>query len=176
MSKQKKLIATVVVVAILLMGIGYALLNATELTIGGTATATADQENFKVYYTGTVTPADDENVEVDVENGNTHADVTITGLSAKGDSKHAILEIINDSNGIVAESVVVKAESVGDSNDYITIDVEMCDEAGTPTTVTDLAVEDTTYVKVTATLEATPTEEDVTVDITATLEATPKAN
>ena len=44
-----------VLVAILLLGIGYAVVSAVTLTINGSGSITADQANFKVHYTGDVT-------------------------------------------------------------------------------------------------------------------------
>ena len=174
MSKQKKLIATVVVVAILLMGIGYAALTATTLTIGGSATATAEQDNFKVYYTGVATKSTDANVAVAVASEDTHAEVTITGLTAAGNKEYAILEITNASNGVDAESVVVTTDGVDSA--YFDIEAEMCDASGNAISDNSLAVGAKTYVKVSAELLKTPTGEDVSTTIDVLLTATPKAN
>ena len=174
MSKQKKLITTVVVVAILLMGIGYAALTATTLTIGGSATASALQDNFKVYYTGNATKSTDANVAETVASEDTHAEVTITGLTAAGDSEYAILEITNASNGVDAESVVVTTD--GTDSAYFDIEAEMCNASGAAITDNSLAVGAKTYVKVTATLLKTPTTDNVSTTIDVTLTATPKAN
>lgn len=60
MNKRKKIILVVILLAVLLMGIGYAALANVTLTINGKATATVDQENFKVYFTGENTKKSDE--------------------------------------------------------------------------------------------------------------------
>ena len=44
-----------VLIAILALGIGYAVVSAVTLTINGSGSITADQANFKVHYTGDVT-------------------------------------------------------------------------------------------------------------------------
>ena len=43
-----------VLVAILALGIGYAVVSAVTLNINGSGTITADPDNFKVHYTGEV--------------------------------------------------------------------------------------------------------------------------
>lgn len=54
MKRENKLIITVILFAILLMGIGYASLANNILSINGEVTATANQDNFKVHFTGEV--------------------------------------------------------------------------------------------------------------------------
>ncbi len=68
MNKQKKVILGIVLLIVLFMGIGYAAITNVELSITGRATATANQENFKVYFTGenTVKSNNDSSVETAV--------------------------------------------------------------------------------------------------------------
>lgn len=174
MKKQKRVIMGVIVLAILLMGIGYAAYEATELTIGGTASATAKQENFKVYFTGESTVVSTEdNVEVAVTAETTTANVTITDLSVKGDTEHAILQIKNGSVDIDATSVNVTAE--GTDANGIDIEAVMCNANGEEITDYSVASGAFTYVKVSATLTETPTE-NVSATIDVTLTAEPKNN
>lgn len=174
MSKQKKIITIAILVVILLMAIGYAALTNTELTISGTASATAVQDNFKVYFTGanTVKNPNTNAVEVTVTAQATTATVNISGLSTSGDAAYAILEIENGSNGVDAESVEVTTQAT----DTTMFDVEatMCDDKGTE--ISNYAVNsgEKTYVKVSAKLLKTPTK-DETANISVVLTATPKA-
>lgn len=175
MNKQKKITLGVIILAVLLMGVGYAAITNVTLTINGKATATASQENFKVYYTAensTVTN-EAEGVEVSVTAKAQNATVNFSGMTTKGDSKQAILEIENGSNDVDASSVNVKAEATGTSTEIIKVSSEMCDKDGNAIADYAVASGEKTYVKVTAELLQTPTE-DVETTITATIEAVAK--
>lgn len=171
---NKKIIIPLII-AILLIGIGYAAISSTKLTINGTASATADDTNFKVYFTANnTTTSNSTNVTTTVTAKDTTATVNISGLTKKGDSEYAILEIENGSNDIDASSVEVTAQ--GTDTSIIDIDVVMCDSAGTAISGTNAVASGAkTYVKITATLLQTPLE-DCSTDITATITATPKTN
>ena len=175
MKKQKRLIVGVIIIAILLMGIGYAALANTTLTISGTAEATASQENFKVYFTGenTIKNPNTTDVSVTVNNGEQNATVNMTGLTAKGDTAYAILEIINDSNDVNAESINVTSSQT--DTEFFDIEAVMCESDGTPIEDYSVASGNKTYVKVSATLLQTPTE-DVNTSINITITAVPEAN
>lgn len=172
MKKQKTIIAGIIILAIILMAVGYAALSGITLTINGTASATAKADNFKVYFTGNATKSKEANVETSITAKAITATVNISGLTTIGDSEYAILEIENGSNAIDAESVQVKTS--GTDTSIIDVEVQMCDSTGK--VITDYAVASgaKTYVKVSATLLKTPTS-DVSTSITATIEATPKA-
>ena len=83
--KQTKIILGVCIFAIIIMAIGYANLTSTSLTITGSASSTAEQTNFKVYFTGanTVKTPNDNSVEVIVIAEETGAEVNFTGLKQK---------------------------------------------------------------------------------------------
>lgn len=156
------------------MAIGYAALTNTTLTITGTAAATADQENFKVYFTGENTVKEpNADVSVTVNNGEQNATVNITGLSAKDDTAYAILEIINNSNDVNAESINVTTSQTDTS--FFDIEAVMCEDDGTELSDYSVASGSKTYVKVSATLLQTPTE-DVDTTISVTITATPETN
>lgn len=174
MNKQKKIIIGVILVAIILMGVGYAALTSTTLTITGTASATAAQDNFKVYFTGenTIKNPDNSDVEVTVTPQATTATVSISGLSKKGDTAYAILEIENGSNDVDAESVQVTTQDTDTA--IFDIAAIMCDQSGQTISNYEVASGAKTYVKVSATLLQTPTT-DANTTISVTITATPKA-
>lgn len=93
------------------------------------------------------------------------------GLSKKGDSAYAILEIENASVDIDAESITVTTNAT--SNDMFNIDVIMCDAEGNA--ITDYAVPagGKTYAKIFAELLKTPIN-DENATISATITAVPK--
>ena len=179
MSKQKRLIIGVIAVAVVLMAVGYASLAGTPLTITTTAGASANAENFKVYFTGenTVKSSEVENaIDVVVSNGATAATIDFKkalGLDTKGETAYVILEIENGSEGIDAETVNVTTDGT-DTNifDFTTI---MCDKNGEAISDYGVDVGEKTYVKVTVKLKTSPTD-DTQTTTTVTLTATPKAN
>lgn len=171
LNKQKKITLIVIIIAVLLMGIGYAVISNITLTVNGKASATVDSENFKVYYTGVSSKKTEENAEVTVTSGSTTATVNFTGLTTKDDEEYVILEIENGSNGIDASSINVTAS--GQDNTVIKVDTTMCTQDGTAITDYAVASQAKTYVKVAAKLLQTPTS-DVETTITATITAVAK--
>lgn len=172
MNKKNKVIIGVILVAILLMGIGYAALGNETLTINGTASATANQNNFQVYFTGANTVENpDAQVTATVTAKTKTAKVDITGLTTVGDSAYAILEIENGSVDINASSVEVTAE--GKDTDYFDISAVMCDNSGATITDYSVAPGAKTYVKVTAELKKNATTE-ISTDIAVTVTAVPE--
>ena len=176
MSKQKGLIVGVILVAIILMAIGYAALGETGLTINGKAQASANTDNFKVYFTGANTvksTPDSEFIEVEAVEESTTATVNFLkglGLDTAGQSAYAILEIKNGSNEIDASSVNVTTNAV--DTEIFDFDAVMCDSTGG--TISDYAVAsgETTYVKVSVKLLKSPTD-DAEASMTVALTATP---
>lgn len=160
--------------AILLMGIGYASLANNILSINGEVVANANQDNFKVYFTGIVpTTYSSENYIVIEANSvalSQTATVNILGLTKRGDSGYALLEIENGSNGIDAE-ITVTAD-ITESNMF-DIDIIMCDKEGTSITDFSVASGQKTYVKVFAELLKTPTDLQKAT-ISAKITAVPK--
>lgn len=173
MHKQKRIIFIIILLAVILIGIGYAALSNVTLTINGKATATPNDENFKVHFTGqntkTSNTEDITNVDVSVTAQATTATVNFSGLIKKDDTEYAILEIENASNDVDAKSINVAIETTG-STSIIEATAIMCNADGTATSNYFVASGNKTYVKVSATLLQTPTE-DAEINITATITA-----
>lgn len=175
MNKQKKVILGIILLIVLFMGIGYAAITNVELSITGRATATANQENFKVYFTGknTVKSSNDSTVEITVAEKSQTATVNFSGLTTRNDERYAILEIENASADIEAESITVTATST--DTETFEVNAVMCDASGNAISNFAVANGAKTYVKVSTKLLKTPTN-DVNTSITATITAVPKSN
>lgn len=175
MNKQKKILLFVILLIIVLMGIGYASLTHNTLIISGTATASADNSNFKIHFTGEVpkTYSSKEYITVDAKPNtrSTTASVNILGLSTKDDSAYAILEIENESTDIDAESIAVTTNAK--SSDLFEINVIMCDIEGNEITDCGVLAGQKTYAKIFTKLLKTVLDNEV-ANISATITATPK--
>lgn len=174
MNKQKKVILGIILLIVLFMGIGYAALTSVTLTINGDAKAVANQENFKVYFTG-VSSVSINTVNVAVSEKSTSANINFNNFTSKDEEKHAILEIANDSTDIDAESVTVTVNST--EKDMFEVTTVMCDKDGN--VVSDpnpVAAGGKTYVKVSTKLLQTPVNDEHAASITATITAVPKTN
>ena len=103
-SQNKKAIQTslFVLIAVLTLAIGYASISVINLTIFGNVTASANQENFKVYFVPTPdTPSLTGNVTLTgsatINNeDNTEAYFNVSELTKKGDYTIATSTIINN--------------------------------------------------------------------------------
>lgn len=169
MNKGKKVTFVVMLLAVVLMAVGYAALSNVELEIGGSASAIADDANFKVWFTGVNTKTSSAKATVAVTAQATEATVTIEDLITVGAEEYVILEIENASTDIDATSVTVTTNE--ESTEYIGINAVMCEADGTEVTgANPLAVSGKTYVKVSAKLLQTitsPKSTNINVIVTA---------
>lgn len=176
MNKQKKGFLTIIMLVTMLMGIGYATINAKTLTITGKVGTVASQDNFKVVFTGNVTESDEEGtmVEASATNGATTATLNFNDLTKSTDGGYAIFEILNDSDGIAVASIT--ATAAGSSSDIISITATRCDEDGNVVAdETEIAAGAKAYVKVSVSLSQAPTAtNENAAQISVTITATPK--
>ncbi|MBR3613566.1 MAG: hypothetical protein IKL55_00070 [Clostridia bacterium] len=163
MKNKKLLVGIALLIVVLVIGIGYAAITG-SLTISGTATATADDSNLKVQFTGVTNPATTtDGVTATATEGSTSATLNVTGLTTAGQSKTATYTIANNSDELKA-LVDVKTEEITNTG-FFSIDATVAN----PTT--ELEPGDETTVTVTVTLNKTPIEE-VSGTINVELEAT----
>ena len=161
MRKTSKIIVTVVIIAIILLGIGYAAIQNITLTIAGTAAADPSQANFKVMFSGTPTVSDETYVAAAITD-DINATMNINGLTKKGESVSATYIVQNVSNDISAD---LKLATTNSNTEFFTLKSEVGKVsliAGEATTVT-LTVE----------LTKTPIQESVNATIGLQLEAMP---
>lgn len=113
MNKKRTFIVVGILLATILLGVGYAISNET-FTISGSASATATDSNFNVYLTGTPTKSDETNVEASITDDLT-ATITVKNLVSVGDSETATYTIQNDSTDLKA---ALSANPVTSANGY----------------------------------------------------------
>lgn len=171
MKKKKGVIAILLIIALLALGIGYAALTG-SLTITGSASAVADDSNYKVvfinaeagdanYSSSTVVPTATAAVDSDDA---TKATFSVTNFTTENDTVTFTYTVENQSNGITAKVSGIEI-SAFDNSDYFSITASLPESA---TSVT-LDPGETTTVTVTVTCIQTPTAEVSTGDVTITL-------
>ena len=163
-NKKKLQLFLLVLVAILTLGIGYASITAINSIININGSVSANQENFKVYFTESTITEGKGTVSID-EDDATIGYFDITGISKVGDYAEATYTILNDSNSVGAE---ISLQLTNSDNEYFKVTESVEDnqlQAGESTTAT-IKVE----------MVKTPIEDAVTTSITAKLIASPIEN
>lgn len=160
----KAIVGLVLLVAVLLVAVGYAAITATQLTINGTANATTKQENFNVEFTGTPTVSDADKVEAKlVDQKPLKAIMNVSKLTAKGDTATATYTIANTSADL---SAVLSATTTNTNDEYFKITQNIAKAT--------VAVGDTTTITVTVELIKTPITQDEETTIGVAITAEPQ--
>ena len=163
MTKTNKIIAAIVVVAVLVIGVGYAAIGNITLKIEGSAAAAPNDANFAVVLTGTPTVSSSDVVtSATVANDGKTAEFTVENLTAKGETATITYKVKNNSADLSAS---LSAATSNDNTEYFTVDYEFGKEtitAGEETTVT-----------VTVTVNKTPVSDSVSADVGVTITAQP---
>lgn len=164
MRSNVKIVALALILTALIVGIGYAAITTVNLTVTGTAAATANQSNFKVEFFGTPTATDSSKAVVGINGEDkTKATIAVSGLTAKGDTVTATYTVKNLSADLSAGLVASVTENSND--EYFEVTTAVVDSS--------IAAGDTTTMTVTVKLIKTPITEDVSSNIVVTLNATP---
>ncbi len=135
MTRTNKIITIISIVAVLLLGVGYAAIQNITLNIAGKATADANQANFGVKFTGTPTVSDKEKVTAAITD-DLNATINVQGISAKGDTVTATYTVQNTSADLSADLAV---QTTNSNEEYFTIEAKLAKEsiiAGEATTLT----------------------------------------
>ena len=151
-------------IAIVTLGIGYAGITAINLVINGDATASVNDQNFKVRFLSeeNVTPTiTGEGNTVSVKDDTT-AEFSVSTLTGLGDSEVATFRVKNESKGIGAD---ISLSVTSSNSEYFKVTEYVAD--------TQLQAGDETTVTVTVEMIKTPITDTVSTTITATLTATP---
>lgn len=159
MKSKKTLMTLGVIVAVLVLGVGYAAITDINLNINGTAAATPSDDNFSVIFTGTPSTSGDT-VSASITDDLT-ATMTVTGLTTTGDTATASYTIKNASEELSA--TVEQGTITNDNETYF--------EVTTDWTTTTLAADGSKTVTVTVKLIKTPIEDQsatFTIPFTAT--------
>lgn len=178
--KQKRTFVTLLlVIAILCLGIGYAVINAKPLTIGGNVEASPNASNFVVQFknngTAEVTVGPEDTITATPTASGTAATLNIEGLTAAGETVTATWTIANTSPDLLAD-ISITSSAISDdveAADYfeITTTVDGIDEENTTKRLN--AVNGETTVTVVVKLIKTPVDTDVTGTINVQLNAAP---
>ncbi len=160
-----------VLIAILLMGIGYAAISAVTLRINGTGTVSPNPDNFKVVYTAVSTSNVSTGLTVTPDTISADGDVTtsftVTGMTKKGDAADLTYTITNKSPDLGATLGTPGVTISGtNASEYFQV---TSSTAGTTLTANGGTTTQTVHVEVIK----TPIEADVTGTFTITVQATP---
>ena len=164
--KKSLTIGAILVIAILLVAVGYAAVTSTQLNITGTAKANVNTDNFVIKFTGVDNVSDADKVTASVAS-DLAATMNVTGLTAKNDSVSATFTIQNLSEDLSAE-LSIKSKTISNT-EYFAIATEFTNSKST------LKHGESTTVKVTVTLVKTPIdpEENIEGNIVVGVEARP---
>lgn len=167
MKNKRTLVVVALIVAAVLLGIGYAAIANVTLNITGNVTASPDQSNFNVLFDAASTfTVSDANKVTAGRTSNTEATITVTGLSAKDDSVTATYKIKNDSPDLTA-SITATPQVVSGDTGYFQVTTDWGATAKT------IAAGGSDYITVTVTCTQTPIDGDKTANIKVSLTAEP---
>ena len=168
MKKKRTLTALAAVLAVLMLGVGYAAVANDILTINGTASATPSDNNFVVEFDRDTTVGSTDGASGTYTNATT-ATFSVSGLTAKGQTASATYTIKNSSSDLSANltaAIGTMTNGEGGNEDdktYFNVSYSFADTtitAGGKTTLT-----------VTVTMLKTPVAEDVSVTFPVTITA-----
>ena len=159
MTNTSKIITAIVIVAVILIGVGYAAIERITLEIEGSLAATATQGNFTVKFTN-ASPAE----------GNVVAKVTddlsgtlnVSGLTAKGETATATFTIQNTSGDLSAN---LAATSTNENTEYFKVSTSL--------SAPSIAKTETATLTVTVELIKTPIDANETDTVGISVTATP---
>ena len=167
MTNTNKIISAIVIVAVLVIGVGYAAISNITLNITGTAAATPNDANFKVAFIGTPEVSNTDIVtSATVKDDTTKAEFTIENVSAKGDNATITYTVRNNSSDL---SATISATTSNDNTEYFSVEYKF---AGDKDTVTLAAGEETT-ITVTVSVIKTPIDAVKSANVGVALTAQP---
>ncbi|MBS5806129.1 MAG: hypothetical protein KIC90_03035 [Firmicutes bacterium] len=167
MKKKKSFVALALVVAVLVLGVGYAL-TTIELKVNGDITVSPDDSNFDVNFTdASITTAGTLTGKTDVAdkgNGKT-ATLSVKTLKTVGEKVIAEYTITNNSKAGINATLTnpVATQTNDDAKDYYTVTAELAD-------TNSIAPNGTKKLTVTVELVKAPLDE-VTGNFTVTFNA-----
>ena len=164
---NNKVVGGILLLAIILVAVGYAAITNVTLNINGTAKSGANQSNFVVEFIGTPTTGGKGTTTATInESKKTEGTVEVTGLTEKGDTATATFTIKNKSDDLSAD---LTAEATSSNEKYF--------ETICTVENTTLKAGEETTLTVTVKLLKTPideTKEDLTSNIGVSITAEPK--
>ena len=161
MTKTSKIILVTIVATSILLGLGYAAIQNITLNITGTASASADQANFKVGFIGTPVVSDSAYATATITADNS-ATINVQGLTSVGDNVTATYDIKNSSLDLSADFNI---NTTNNNSEYFKISSKLGKSS--------LKAGETTNVLVTVELIKTPINSNVSATIGVGLTAMP---
>lgn len=160
----RAVVGLVLLIAVLLVAIGYAAITAVPLNINGSAQATPEQTNFTVKFSGTPTVSDSSKVVAEInQQDQLKATINVSKLTAKGDTATATYTIANTSADL---SAVLSATTSNTNDEYFKITQNIAKAT--------VAAGDTTTITVTVELIKTPITQDEETTIGVAITAEPQ--
>ena len=159
MTSTSKIISAIVIVAVLMIGVGYAAINSIALQITGQLAAAPSDANFTVKFT-TASPS--EGNIVATVTGDKTATLNVQGLTAKGDKAVATYTIQNTSEDLSAN---LTAAASNQNDEYFTVSTSFSE--------TSIAKGETSTLTVTVELIKTPVEGEEKDTVGINIEASP---
>ena len=165
--RSAKIAGILLIATIILIAIGYAAITNVELKISGTGNAQANKDNFIVEFIGIPTTGGKGKTQATIDTKDaTKGNMTVSGLTAKGDTATATYTVKNKSADISAD---LTAKATSSNEEYFET---MC-----TVEKTTLKAQEETTLTVTIKLLKTPideTKEDLTSNIGVSIIAEPK--
>ena len=159
MTGTSKIILTIVLASVVIIGVGYAAINSIALEITGQLAAAPSDANFTVKFTD-ASPSEG-NVVANVT-GDKTATLNVSGLTAKGEKATATYTIQNTSADLSAN---LTAAASNQNTEYFTVSTSFSN--------TSIAKGETSTLTVTVELIKTPVENTVTDTVGINIEASP---
>ena len=160
----RAVVGLVLLIAVLLVAIGYAAITAVPLNINGSAQATPEQTNCTVKFSGTPTVSDSSKVVAEInQQDQLKATINVSKLTAKGDTATATYTIANTSADL---SAVLSATTSNTNDEFFRVTQNIA--KGT------VAAGDTTTITVTVELIKTPITQDEETTIGVIITADPQ--
>ena len=167
MRRNTKIVGGILLVAILLVAVGYAAITNVTLNIDGTAKSEGNPDNFKVELVGEPQTSGDGTTTATINTADkTQGTMNVSGLNAKGQTAIATYTVKNQSTDLSAD-LTAKATSTNDEYFEVQCSLEK----------TTLKAQEQTTMTVKVKLLKTPideTKENLSTEIGVNIDAEPK--
>ena len=152
-----------VLIAILAIGIGYAVVSAIPLEIKGTGTVASNPNGFVVKFSGVASKTGDGTLNASITN-DTHATISVSDMTESGQKATFVYTVLNASEEMNYAANLTTPTVEVEKSEYFDVTAVV----DNPTTIKQ---NETTTVTVVVTAKKTPVGDDVTSNITVTLNA-----
>ena len=161
MTGTNKIILTIVLAAVLIIGVGYAAINSITLQITGQLAAAPSDANFNVKFIN-ASPSDETADVFGIITGDLTATLNVKGLTAKGQTATATYTIQNTSEDLSAS---LTATATNQNTEYFRVLTGFSE--------TNIAKGETSTLTVTVELIKTPIDAEVTDTVGIKITASP---